>query len=188
MVGVLGQHRSQLPTAEDEHPVQHLTPNGADPPLRVGVRPRCRTGVCSIWIPSAAKTASKAAVNLVSRSRSTNRTDRYPPQVHHQVSGLLCYPLPHRWLPNSAPAVQATGAHGRTADTAVVGSCADHRGLMVLRRTRSSAPTTDFLAPTSADACGRSSGPRRCGARAAPAGHQRHGRCAGRRSASPWCS
>ena len=54
----------------------------------------------------------------------------------------------HPWLPNSAPAAQATPSPGRTVDTAVVGSCVDHRGLMVLRRTRSSAPTTDFLAPT----------------------------------------
>jgi hypothetical protein len=41
MVGVLGQHRPQLPASHDQHAVQHLTPNGANPPLRVGVRPRC---------------------------------------------------------------------------------------------------------------------------------------------------
>jgi hypothetical protein len=38
MAGVLGQHRLQLPTSEDEHPVQRLPPNRADPPLRRGVR------------------------------------------------------------------------------------------------------------------------------------------------------
>ena len=38
MVGVLGQHQHQLPTAEDQHPIQQLTPNRAHPPLRVGVR------------------------------------------------------------------------------------------------------------------------------------------------------
>src|SRR6266545_1890791 len=40
VVGVLGQHRPQLPTAKDQHPVQDLPPNRADPPLRVGVGPR----------------------------------------------------------------------------------------------------------------------------------------------------
>jgi hypothetical protein len=35
MVGVLGQHRSQLPASEDQHPVQQLTPNG---PYPVGAR------------------------------------------------------------------------------------------------------------------------------------------------------
>jgi hypothetical protein len=27
VIGVLGQHRHQLPTSEGEHPVQHLPPN-----------------------------------------------------------------------------------------------------------------------------------------------------------------
>jgi hypothetical protein len=40
VIGVLSQHGLQLSTSEDEHPVQHLTPNGADPSLRVGIRPR----------------------------------------------------------------------------------------------------------------------------------------------------
>jgi hypothetical protein len=40
MIGILGQHRPQLPAPEDEHPVQHLPPNGANPPLRIGIRPR----------------------------------------------------------------------------------------------------------------------------------------------------
>jgi hypothetical protein len=40
MVGVLGRHRPQLPAADDQHPVQQLPPDGADPPLGVGVRPR----------------------------------------------------------------------------------------------------------------------------------------------------
>ena len=40
MIGILGQHRPQLPAPEDEHPVQHLPPNGTNPPLRIGIRPR----------------------------------------------------------------------------------------------------------------------------------------------------
>jgi hypothetical protein len=39
LVGVLGQHQSQLPASEDQHPIQQLTPNRAHPPLRVGVGP-----------------------------------------------------------------------------------------------------------------------------------------------------
>jgi hypothetical protein len=39
VIDVLGQHGLQLSTSEDEHPVQHLTPNGADPSLGVGIRP-----------------------------------------------------------------------------------------------------------------------------------------------------
>src|SRR5690242_15180018 len=34
--GILSQHRPQLPASENEHSVQHLTPNRAHPPLRVG--------------------------------------------------------------------------------------------------------------------------------------------------------
>jgi hypothetical protein len=38
------RHTRPAPTAaagpEDEHPVQHLPPNGANPPLRIGLRPR----------------------------------------------------------------------------------------------------------------------------------------------------
>jgi hypothetical protein len=40
MVSELGQHRHQMPTSEDEHPIQHLTPHRADPSLRIGVGPR----------------------------------------------------------------------------------------------------------------------------------------------------
>jgi hypothetical protein len=43
MIGILGQHRPQLPAPEDEHPVQHLPPNGTNPPLRIGIRPRRST-------------------------------------------------------------------------------------------------------------------------------------------------
>jgi len=38
MINVLANNTLQLPTSKDQHPVQHLTPNRADPPLRVGVR------------------------------------------------------------------------------------------------------------------------------------------------------
>jgi hypothetical protein len=40
MVGVLGQHRPQLPAGEDQHPVQQLPPDDAHPLLGIGVGPR----------------------------------------------------------------------------------------------------------------------------------------------------
>jgi hypothetical protein len=75
MANVRGQYRLQLPASQDQHPVQHLPPDGAHPAMGVGICPRrgARTGVCSTSIASAAKTASNAAVNLVSRSRTRNR-------------------------------------------------------------------------------------------------------------------
>jgi len=33
-------YRAHLPAAEDQHPIKQLTPNGADPPLCVGIRTR----------------------------------------------------------------------------------------------------------------------------------------------------
>ena len=38
-VGVLGQHRPQLPAAEYQHPIQYLPADHAHPPLGVGIRP-----------------------------------------------------------------------------------------------------------------------------------------------------
>jgi hypothetical protein len=37
MINILGQHPPQLPAADDQHPVQQLPPDGAHPPLCVGV-------------------------------------------------------------------------------------------------------------------------------------------------------
>ena len=40
MVDVVGQHRPQLPAAQDQHPVQQLPPDGAHPAFGEGVRTR----------------------------------------------------------------------------------------------------------------------------------------------------
>jgi pimeloyl-ACP methyl ester carboxylesterase len=53
VIGVLSQHGLHLSASEDEHPVQHLTPNGADPSLRVGIRP---------WRPHRSAQHAKARV------------------------------------------------------------------------------------------------------------------------------
>ena len=52
-----------------------------------------RTGVLMIWMSTPANTASKAAVNLVSRSRIRNRKPvGAVVEVHEQVAGLLGQP------------------------------------------------------------------------------------------------
>jgi hypothetical protein len=38
---VLGQHCPKLALVEDQHPIQQLAADGADPSLGDGVRPRC---------------------------------------------------------------------------------------------------------------------------------------------------
>ena len=56
-----------------------------------------RTGLLMILMPSAAKTASKEAVNLVSRSRMRNLTaHRLVGEVHREVAGLLGHPVGDR--------------------------------------------------------------------------------------------
>ena len=54
----------------------------------------------------------------------------------------------HPWQPNSAPVTQANSPHGRTADRAVEGSCADHRGQVARMANSQLKPTSGFLAPT----------------------------------------
>ena len=52
------------------------------------------TGVLMIRTPAAANTASKAAVNLASRSRIRNSARPPVSEAHRQVAGLLGHPLP----------------------------------------------------------------------------------------------
>ena len=55
-----------------------------------GLAGGARTGVLMIGMPSAAKTASKDALNLVSRSRMRNLTAA---ACHVEVAGLLGHPV-----------------------------------------------------------------------------------------------
>jgi putative transposase len=77
-IGVLTQHRYQVPTSKDEHPVQALAAGRAHPPFRAGIRRGARIGVRSTSIPTAAKTASNAAVNSDPRRHSSPWMRRYP--------------------------------------------------------------------------------------------------------------
>jgi hypothetical protein len=69
---VLGQHGPTLALVEDEHPIQQLAAEGADPSFGDGVRPGARTGVRRMRMASLVNTASKTSVNVLSRSRIKN--------------------------------------------------------------------------------------------------------------------
>jgi hypothetical protein len=65
---VLGQHDLKLAPVEDEHPVQQLAAEGADPSFGDGVCSGASTGVRRMRMASLANTASNTSVNLLSRS------------------------------------------------------------------------------------------------------------------------
>lgn len=65
----------------DECPVQALGPDGAHPAFGVGIRPWRPRWDLQYPAPAAVNTASNAAVNFVSRSRTRNRTrSAFPPR------------------------------------------------------------------------------------------------------------
>jgi hypothetical protein len=66
------QRHLDMSSTNDQHPVQQLTTDRADPSLGVGVRPWRPHRHAQRLDPWAAKTASNVAVNLASRSRSRN--------------------------------------------------------------------------------------------------------------------
>jgi hypothetical protein len=72
MLDVLGKDGFEVSAAEDEHPVEAFAPQCADHTLTDRIRPGRADRDLMILMPSAAKTASKEPVNLVSRSRTKN--------------------------------------------------------------------------------------------------------------------
>jgi hypothetical protein len=117
VVGVLGQHRHQLPTSEDEHPVQQLPPDAAHPPLCVGVRP---------WRPHrrAQHPDPFSCEDPVERGGELGVpvADEKPDladavlEGHEQVAGLLGDPLPAGWgvTPSTWTRRLATSTTNRT--------------------------------------------------------------------------
>ena len=104
---VVVQDQSQVPFAVDQHPVGALGSCGAHPPFGVAVRPGVRGGVFTIFTPSVAKIASKALVNLASRSRIRKRKLAYPvADVHEQIAGLL-----------GGPGAGGVGGHAQDVQT-----------------------------------------------------------------------
>jgi hypothetical protein len=97
MMDVLGQHSPQLPTSEDQHPVKHLTPNGAHPPLRIGVRPWRLHWRAQHLDPlgSEDRVERGGELPIPIADQEPEPTDPLL-EAHHQVSGLLCDPLPCR--------------------------------------------------------------------------------------------
>ena len=97
VLDVFCEDLGQMLLAEDQHLVGHLTAERSGNRLADRVRPGACGGVLMIRTPSARKTSSKAATNLVSRSRIKNRSDPIPIyQLHGQVPGLLSHPRPGR--------------------------------------------------------------------------------------------
>jgi hypothetical protein len=82
MLGVLLQDRSKVAFVVDQHPVSAFGSDGAHPVLGVAIGRGVRGGVFITVTPSPAKTSSKTAVNLASRSRMRNRNDVHAPCFH----------------------------------------------------------------------------------------------------------
>ncbi len=76
VLDVLGQSGLGVTASKDVRPVVALAPNGADRPPTDRVGPGRSDGFCTIPMPSAAKTASKEAVNLGS-AQKTEKIVRY---------------------------------------------------------------------------------------------------------------
>ena len=71
--GQPGHDEPQMPLTGDQHPVQAVAVDPADPALGDRVsHPDACTGVRTVRTPTAVSTASRAAVNLVARSRIRN--------------------------------------------------------------------------------------------------------------------
>src|SRR6266545_4349090 len=64
----------EVPSIQDQHPIEALTADGADPSLDERVRAGCLCGRAIVRMPSERNTSSNAAVNLLSRSWIRNRS------------------------------------------------------------------------------------------------------------------
>jgi hypothetical protein len=73
----LVQHGCSVLLIDDQKTVEEFAADGADEAFGDRVRSRARTGVVMILTLMAVKTASKAAVNLLSRSRVRNAKCRW---------------------------------------------------------------------------------------------------------------
>jgi hypothetical protein len=97
VIGVLSQHALQLSASEDEHPVQHLTPNGADPTLRVGMSfvapsPEC-TAPRSLQRQDRIERGGELRIPIADQEPEPADAVCEP---YEQIPGLLDHPRPHR--------------------------------------------------------------------------------------------
>ena len=84
------EHALEMPPIPDEEPVQTLRPHRADPALRVSFGPGGPQGLRRTETASLRKTSSNAPVNLLSRSRTRNRTGRSA-SGHSRARFLACW-------------------------------------------------------------------------------------------------
>jgi len=73
------ERQLQVPTPEDEHPVQALSPDGSDPSLGEGVGPGSSDASADTWAPWVRKTSSKLETNFESRSLIRKRKGTLSP-------------------------------------------------------------------------------------------------------------
>ena len=69
VLDILAQHDLEVAWSGDQEVVEAFPAQGADEAFRDSVHPRCLHRGADDGIPAPAKTASNAAVNLLSRSR-----------------------------------------------------------------------------------------------------------------------
>jgi hypothetical protein len=102
VVLVLGQDLDELALVEDQHPVQALAADGADPPLGVGVTLRCTgraTQDCDAGIGEHSIEA-RGELRVAIADQKPEAVD--PVRQHeHKVTGLLSDPLPRRMTRHS---------------------------------------------------------------------------------------
>jgi len=111
VIGVLGQHRHQMPRSEDEHPVQHLPPNRAHPPLCIGVGPRgphrCAQHPDPLGGNYRVKHSGELCIPIADYISEPADAVSKP---HEQVPRLLCHPRPH-WMRCHPEHVDPAGRH-----------------------------------------------------------------------------
>lgn len=87
---ILSEQRLQLLLAEDQHPVEQLTMNGADPPFRERVRPRrqhtCPQDTDALRAEDGIEAVGELCIPVADEEPELPRAI---PEVHEQVAGLL---------------------------------------------------------------------------------------------------
>jgi hypothetical protein len=73
MTDVNPEDAFEVPSVDDQDPVETFAADCADPPFDEGVRPGCAYGVRIVRMPPERNTSSKAAVNVLPRSWIRNR-------------------------------------------------------------------------------------------------------------------
>src|SRR6266567_2066644 len=96
----IAHQRLQLPVTNNQHPVEQLTADGADPPFRERVRPRRPYGCAEDPDALGAEDRIEAVGELgVPVADEEPELSDVVPKVHEQVAGLLGYPS----LPECGP-------------------------------------------------------------------------------------